>query len=454
MVRSVGVIIILAVAVALAISMLIARDAVDSKITSVRASTGTNVTVTPAGFFGLQGGGTPLTNADVAKVASINDVTAVKASLSQRLPSTKTSLVSGISAGSLGGGGGFGDQQGSGASGTTGTTFKISVTFTGTNSPGDALTGGAIGGGTEKLTAGTSFAANSNANVAVVGTGIASANALKVGSTFTAWGENVKVVGIYSAGSTFANNGVLMPIASVQRLAGATGEVTTIIAVANTIDNVPTVTKQIEAALGSAASVTSEQATVETQLAPLNSVKTISTYTLIGAVVAAGLILLLSMLMIVRERRREIGVLKAIGASDRSVIGQFIAESTTFTVLGSVLGFIFGIILASPITSVLVSSNTSSAPSFGGFAGGFRGGGGGGFRTFTPPTGGGAGGANGFHFRGLSGVSSTITQVHTAAGVSTLLFAFIAALVIAAVGSAVAVATIVRIRPAEVLRSE
>ena len=67
-IRSVGVIMILAVAVALAISMLIARDAVDTKISSVRASTGTSITVTPKGFFGFQGGGTPLTNADVTKL--------------------------------------------------------------------------------------------------------------------------------------------------------------------------------------------------------------------------------------------------------------------------------------------------------------------------------------------------------------------------------------------------
>jgi len=39
-------------------------------------------------------------------------------------------------------------------------------------------------------------------------------------------------------------------------------------------------------------------------------------------------------------------------------------------------------------------------------------------------------------------------------GWSTLLFAFIAAIVVAIVGSAVATATILRIRPAEVLRSE
>ena len=454
-IRSVGVVIILAVAIALSISMVIARQAVTTKINSVRASTGTTISVSPQGFFGGQGGGTPLTNADVVKVEAIKDVSLVKASLTQRLRSGSTSLVSGVTPGSLGqqfGGGPDGAPSSSGTSGTS-QNFTIPVTFTGTNSPGDALTGGANGGGTEKLTSGSSFAATSSANVAIVGSTIASKNNLIVGSTFTAWGATIKVVGIYDAGSTFANNGVLMPIATVQTLANLPGEVTSMTVVASSIDTVPIVTKEIKATLGSSVDVTSQQAQTESQLAPLNSVKTISTYTLIGAVIAAAIILLLSMLMIVRERRREIGVLKAIGAPNKSVVGQFIAESSTFTVLGSVVGFVLGVIIASPITSVLVSSNSStSSTTFGGFGGGFRGPAGGSFTppsggSFTPPSG-------GFRFRGVGGVSSTITEVHAAVGVSTLAFAFIAALLIAAIGSAVAVATIVRVRPAEVLRSE
>ncbi len=455
-IRSVGVVLILAVAIALAISMLIARDAVNTKIASVRASTGTTITVTPQGSFGFQSNGKTLTNADVAKVENLDHVSSVKASLQERVSSSDTSLQSSISfQGGFGGGPG---AQSSNTTGTTGTatTSSLPVTFTGTNSPGDALTGGAVGGGTEKLTSGTSFAATSKADVAIVGKAIASKNDLKVGSTFTAWGKSIKVVGIYDAGTTFANNGVIMPLATVQTLASATGEVSTITVVADSIDNVSSVTKEIETALGSSASVTSQQSTTEAALAPLNSVKTISTYTLIGAVIAAGLILLLSMLMIVRERRREIGVLKAIGAPSRSVIGQFIAESTTFTVLGSVVGLIFGILLASPITNALISSNSSSTSStgsrFGGFAGGFPGGGGrfGGTHTFTPPSGGGGFRPGNFGHT----LSSTLTQVHTSAGVGTLVFAFIAAIIIAGIGSTVAVSTIVRIRPAEVLRSE
>ena len=72
--RSVGVVVILAVAIALSISMLIARDAVNSKINSVKASTGTTITVSPKGFFGFNGGGTPLTTKEINGLLDLKNV--------------------------------------------------------------------------------------------------------------------------------------------------------------------------------------------------------------------------------------------------------------------------------------------------------------------------------------------------------------------------------------------
>lgn len=449
--RSVGVIVILAVAIALSISMLIARDAVNTKINTVKDTSGTTVTISPKGFFGFSGGGTALTTAEVNKLLTLPNVTAVQESLSEELSSSKTSLKSPTPSGKLGQQ--FGGFGGSSSSGTS-RTFTIPLRVIGTNSPGNAVTGGANGGGTEKLTAGTSFAPTSTSDVALIGKSLATKNKLSVGSTFTAWGKTITVVGIYNAGSTFANADVLMPLASVQTLASATGQVTTATVTVNNITNVASVSSAITKELGSKADVTSTEATVAAQLAPLNTVKNISTYTLFGAVVGAAIILLLSMLMIVRERRREVGVLKALGAPNRSIISQFIAESTTFTVLGGVVGFLVGVALSSPITSALVSAtgnSTTTTP--GGFV---RGSGGraftGGGTGFTPPSGGTSGNFNpSLRFGGLH---NTLTTLHTSVGWSTLVFAFVFAIVIAALGSSVATATIVRIRPAEVLRSE
>ena len=46
--------------------MLIARDPVSAKVDAVRSSTGNTITDSPAGFFGGQGSGNPLSTAQIA----------------------------------------------------------------------------------------------------------------------------------------------------------------------------------------------------------------------------------------------------------------------------------------------------------------------------------------------------------------------------------------------------
>jgi putative ABC transport system permease protein len=155
------------------------------------------------------------------------------------------------------------------------------------------------------------------------------------------------------------------------------------------------------------------------------------------------------MLMIVRERRREIGVLKAIGASNLRVIGQFMVEAVTLTILAAVVGILIGMVAADPITKTLVNNSTNTSTSQTAAVGG-PGGGGFGIRT------GAATGAPSFVRRGqgLGRVSSNITNIHAVVSFSIVLYGIATALLIALVGSGIASWTIAKIRPAEVMRTE
>ena len=77
--------------------------------------------------------------------------------------------------------------------------------------------------------------------------------------------------------------------------------------------------------------------------------------------VAGSVIIFLSMLMIVRERRREIGVLKAIGSSNAKISWQFVSEALTLTGMAAVVGVIGGIILSNPVLDALVSGSSNSS---------------------------------------------------------------------------------------------
>jgi hypothetical protein len=71
------------------------------------------------------------------------------------------------------------------------------------------------------------------------------------------------------------------------------------------------------------------------------------------ALVVASLGIANSLFAAVRERRREIGVLKAIGARDRDVLRLFLVEAATLGLVGGTLGAVCGWALARAVGSVV-----------------------------------------------------------------------------------------------------
>lgn len=460
-IRSVSIIAILALTIALALVMLLSLKAVQARIDDVKGSVGNTLTVSPAGARGFAGGGEPLTAAEIAKIGDTAHVKSVTSTLEDRWVTEgsdatapdgqtrgTTSLQSAIDPGTLGnrfGNGGSNDERAGATAGGNFPqgTFTLPVTVTGTTAPGSAAVSGVS---SFKLTSGVGIDGSSSDDVALVGKDLAAKNDLAVGSTFTAYGQTITVKGIYDSGNTFTDGGVIMPLPALQKLSSHEGDVTSAIVTVDSVDHLDATMSALEKKLGTAADVVSDASASADTLSSLDNVKTIATYSLVGALVAGSVIIFLSMLMIVRERRREIGVLKAIGSSNAKISWQFVTEALTLTGMAAVVGVIAGVILSNPVLDALVSSSSSSSngPSFtagaGPGPGSVRGGGpirfGGGFT------------------RGFTRFGDVLSNVQAHVGVSILLYGLLVAVLIAVVGSAFPSWLIAKIRPAEVMRTE
>ena len=62
------------------------------------------------------------------------------------------------------------------------------------------------------------------------------------------------------------------------------------------------------------------------------------------------------------ERRREVGLMKAIGAGNASVAAIFFAEAGLLAVLGGIAGFICGIVMAQQIGRWIFNSRVAFEP--------------------------------------------------------------------------------------------
>ncbi len=436
--RSGAIVLILAISIGLILAMLVARTSVNNKIAEVKASTATQITINPAGIMGGMGGGDPLTADQVKTIQNTAHVASVSSVLTDQLGTTDTNLTPSLELGNFGkrmmrfeSANGNAEQSTNSSDESTAVRQapKPRTSITGTTTPSSTVA-------TDKLTSGAMIDGTSSDNIALVGKTLAEKNSLSVGSTFTAYGKTITVKGIYSTGNAFEDSGIVMPLASLQTLTSQPGAVTNVTATADSSENVAGIVSSLKTALGDKADITSQQEQAANSLEPLESIANLALAGVIGATIAGAVIILLSMIMIVRERRREIGVIKAIGGTNAKVITQFITEALTLTVIAGVIGLGLGVAVSGPMTQSLVSgSETSNARGQGGDGGGRV------LRLAGPQSVGNQLGQN------LKSVTSTLTPQIFAGSIGIVLL-------IAIIGSAVPAWAIARIRPAEVLRTE
>lgn len=275
--------------------------------------------------------------------------------------------------------------------------------------------------------------------VVVIGNAFAEYFNLAPGSTFVLRAKNVAVqdrpnrtavskdmeitiIGVYESGFVFGDNQLLMPLDMVQKFAGQEGKISHIYVRASSVDQVEAVEEALWDAFGGDTDIISGKYLAKKWARALRSLETQSLFSAGLAAGAGALVALLIMALVTHQRTREIGILKAIGATNKDVAMQFTAEAAWIAVLGGMSGIVVFTVAGARVANVLLGIAASA--------------------TITPATAmGGENPASGLLLD--FGVSWSVMGI-----------ALVVVLLLASIGSLYSVIRAVRLRPVEAIRAE
>jgi putative ABC transport system permease protein len=181
--------------------------------------------------------------------------------------------------------------------------------------------------------------------------------ASSIGSTITIGGLPFKVVGILQAkgstGPTSQDDQILVPYTTVQDQFVPGDTVRTVGISVASADQIDTVKAEITTLLETRHDIAiggTDDFTIADQAQLLTTVSGVSdllTLLLAGiasiSLLVGGIGIMNIMLVSVRERTREIGIRKAIGARGRDILAQFLVEALVLSLLGGLIGIVLGL---------------------------------------------------------------------------------------------------------------
>jgi putative ABC transport system permease protein len=197
------------------------------------------------------------------------------------------------------------------------------------------------------------FDAGEQGNVAILGEEMAASSGASVGQDITINRQTVRVIGILKKSSMDSVNiAAVMPLEAVQQIFVKERTVSAVLLTPDDVNRtmeVATVLRRDYPAL--------EVATQDDMLAEAEEVLQMPMFYMsmmsLTAFIVAVAVIMSTMVMAVMERTREIGTLRAIGASRRLVLGTVLAEILVLSLIGGVPGSLLAVPMAAAMETTL-----------------------------------------------------------------------------------------------------
>jgi len=205
---------------------------------------------------------------------------------------------------------------------------------------------------------------NTSTNQVIIGKTEAQSLNKTVGDTVNLLGQNFTITGIFETGNFMTDNGILMPLSTLQNLTNNNGKVSNILVKVTDNANVTTVSNSITSAYPNELSTTSAASAADRINQGLSFIDTASWAISLLAIFIGAVGVINTMIMTVYERTREIGVLKAVGWKNSRILGMILGESIVLTLLAFVIGSIIAVVGVEVLLTLIPSVGSVITPSF------------------------------------------------------------------------------------------
>ena len=204
-----------------------------------------------------------------------------------------------------------------------------------------------------ELSAGEYFSGPAE-TAAVVGSVAAQQFSLKPGSFVTIRGERLPVKGVLKETGSRDDVTLFLPLPLAQRLYKSEGRVSYVAIRVADLALIDKYTEQIKEVVS--LGVVSDKQMLKSVLAIVGTVNITLQLIASVAILAAAFGIINTMMAAAYERKREIGILQALGAEQRTIFSLFLLESGIYGLLGGAAGVIAGVLFSS-IAAPHISQN-------------------------------------------------------------------------------------------------